>query len=173
MYKQTDKKTVSRWEKADISYQNYQSYIERKENKYDLELIDLLYISNFKGGNATIAEPEKIIKEKLTKYTAILNKIQANFGKRTLADLDARQVQKLSDFVLEAFGLSLKKETKIDGFGVSFLSALFNAHFPELIPIIDRRVLLNLNLVKKSDITKQKQIKNIGNYYEAYICQGP
>ena len=51
------------------------------------------------------------------------------------------------------------------GIGASYLSALLNAYFPSLIPILDRRMLINLRLVKKNDLYENKQIKNIENFY--------
>ena len=59
--------------------------------------------------------------------------------------------------------------TKIDGFSSSYLSALLNAHFPDLIPILDRRLLINLVLVTKSDEDSQGQIKNIKSFYGSLI----
>jgi len=55
--------------------------------------------------------------------------------------------------------------TKIDGFSVSYLSALLSSYFPTLIPILDRRVLINLSLVKTADIDNYGQIKNIQRFY--------
>jgi hypothetical protein len=46
----------TRWEKADISYRNYIAYLNRKSSPCELSLIDLLYVSNFKGGSASIQE---------------------------------------------------------------------------------------------------------------------
>ena len=56
----------------------------------------------------------------------------------------------------------MKTSTKIDGIGVSYLSALLNAYFPNLIPILDRRMLINLKLVKRADLVEStKQIKKL------------
>ena len=44
-----DKRATTQWDKSSISYKNYQSYIANKPQKFELTLIDLLYISNFKG----------------------------------------------------------------------------------------------------------------------------
>tara|TARA_R110002167_G_scaffold134051_7_gene319389 strand:- start:8521 stop:8706 length:186 start_codon:yes stop_codon:yes gene_type:complete len=53
-----DKRAEKQWQKSKYSFENYINYISRKKDKYHLSLLDLLYISNFKGGNATINEPE-------------------------------------------------------------------------------------------------------------------
>ena len=58
---ETDKRAIALWTNAARSLKNYQQYIDRKRTKYELTLIDLLYISNFKGGNASIHEEEGIV----------------------------------------------------------------------------------------------------------------
>ncbi len=60
-------------------------------------------------------------------------------------------------------------DNKIDGFSVSYLSALLNCYFPNLLPILDRRVLINLGLVTDQDINKQGQIIDIERFYENLI----
>ena len=42
-----DKAAETKWDKAAISLENYKEYYKKKTNKFDLTLIDLLYISNF------------------------------------------------------------------------------------------------------------------------------
>ena len=76
----------------------------------------------------------------------------------------------MSSKVIEICNLTCKNsETRIDGFSVSYLSALLQAYFPSLIPILDRRVLINLHLVSESDRDKQDQIKNIQQFYKPLI----
>lgn len=53
-----------RWYKLGISLNNYKNYISRKTTT-NLTLIDLLYISNFKGGNAAIHEEEYALNVRL------------------------------------------------------------------------------------------------------------
>lgn len=56
-------RTLTQWKKSEISLQNYQNYLSRKKDKFHLSIIDLLYILNFKGGNATINEGEHALEE--------------------------------------------------------------------------------------------------------------
>jgi hypothetical protein len=161
---------VTRWEKSDISYQNYLEYIAKKQNRYELTFIDLLYVSNFKGGNATINEPELAIHKKLASYSEKLRNIEEDFKGMSLAVLTDIQLKNLVSKVIEICNLTCKNsETQIDGFSVSYLSALLQAYFPNLIPILDRRVLINLHLVSESDRNKQDQIKNIQQFYKPLI----
>lgn len=158
--KQPDKRAETKWIKSCKSYQNYQGYIDRKVNRFDLTLIDLLYISNFKGGNATINEPEKEINIKLISYSNKLIGIDKEFRNKSLADLTFEQKEKLKILVDDICELTFKEsKNRIDGFNVSYLSTLLNAYFPEVIPILDRRVLINLELVKQDDLTDKGRLK--------------
>ena len=165
-----DKKALIRWEKANISYKNYQDFLNRKEDRFLLTIFDLLYISNFKGGNSTINEPEQKINKKLKSYSNQLRVIQNYFNNKNLDQLDKEEINLLSKIVLETCQLTNNNSPfKIDGFGVSYLSALLNSFFPNLIPILDRRVLINLDLVKNENLTSQKQVKNIVSFYSPLI----
>ncbi len=158
----------SRWEKADISYQNYVAYLRRKPLPYDLSLIDLLYVSNFKGGNASIQEAESNINQKLKKYSDDIQKIADRFGKRNLRDLNEIDLKFLQTSCIEFLNL-VKKDSlfRIDGFGSSYTSALLHFHFPKLIPILDRRVLNGAGIKAKTN--KQGQIIDIERYYPELI----
>lgn len=174
-----DNRANTRWENSDTSYKNYQSYIiSKSERKFNLTMLDLLYISNFKGGNASIHEDEISVNKKLEQYSKMLIKIDERFGEKELIDLSVEDCDELIEVLTEACNLTKERETKIYGIGASYLSALLNAYFPNLIPILDRRVLINLKLVSKADIVKStKQIKNIERFYEklveksAKLCQ--
>jgi hypothetical protein len=168
-----DKKAEAQWNKSCISYTNYQNYLYNKDNgetRFKLTFIDLLYISNFKGGNATINESEAEIDRKLLYYSDFLKRLHTEFELLKLADLNNFQVEKLIALVLDTCRLAVKgNHAKIDGFSTSYLSALLNAYFPKLIPILDRRVLINLHLVNDNDLDSQAQIKNIINFYSPLI----
>ena len=59
---------------------------------------------------------------------------------------------------------------KIDGFGVSYCSALFHFHFPKLIPVLDRRVLIGISIVAKAEqMTSEGQVRDIENHYTDLI----
>jgi hypothetical protein len=165
-----DKRAETLWGKANISYKNYSSYIDKKVNRYQLSLIDLLYISNFKGGNASIHGEEEQINNKLISYSEALRVIGNGFKGKALAELSNEEIENLISRVTDICNLTHKgKETYIYGFGVSYLSALLSSYFPKLIPILDRRVLMNLSLVKKDDINTQNQIRDIQRFYEPLI----
>jgi hypothetical protein len=168
-----DKKSNTQWTKASISYLNYQEYIKKKgEDKFALTLIDLFYISNFKGGNATINENENMVLQKLKSYSSILSEIEKKFKNKKLSDLDIVELNQLIDLVNSICELTNKKtSTKIDGFSDSYLSALLSAYFPKLIPILDRRILINLNIVKNKDVNKQGQVKNIRSFYPELLLK--
>lgn len=167
MIPQTDKRATTRWINSNVSYKNYQKYIMSKgEKRFDLTMTDLLYVSNFKGGNASIHEEEEIVNDKLKAYSKKLIEIHKMFGERGLSNLIEVECKELIDLLTDACNLTKQKETKIYGIGASYLSALLNAYFPNLIPILDRRMLINLRLVSNDDLVKStKQIKNIEVFY--------
>jgi hypothetical protein len=167
-----DKTAFTRWQKAAISYENYMKYLRQKRHIHSLSLVDLLYVSNFKGGNASIHEPEHTVNDKLVYYSTILDRIFAQFGKRNLIDLDDKEIIQLSCLVDEAFDLTYKTTyTKIDGFSDSYVTALLHFHFPELIPILDRRLLNNLNLLTDIDIDSYGQVKNIRRFFRKVVTE--
>jgi len=139
------KEKLTRWDKLNISYVNYQTYLNTKESRHDLSLVDLLYICNFKGGNASIQEGESIVSKKLRSYSEILNRIEKRYIERKLAQLNDEETLLLIEEINKLFHFTERKnDFKIDGLGISLLSALLNSHCPDLIPIIDRNVLLGL-----------------------------
>jgi len=131
----------------------------------------LLYISNFKGGNAAIHETEQEINSKLVKYSVQLQDIFYAFGTKNLSELTDDDVELLISKVETICDLTNKgTNSQIDGFSVSYLSALLNSYYPNLIPILDRRVLINLELVTENDIVESSgQIKNIRAFYGSLI----
>ena len=170
MTSQLDKKALTQWIKSAVSYKNYQEYIDKKSEKFKLSLVDLLYISNFKGGNATINEPELIIDNKLISYSVLLVLISDKFKCKDLKQLTDIEIEELISLITEICNLTHKTtSTRIDGFSISYLSALLNSYFPTLIPILDRRVLINLRLVSSFDIDKYGQIKNIQRFYDTLV----
>lgn len=160
-----DQKALTRWNSANLSFENYLKYIDKKSNtdRLGLTLIDLLYISNFKGGNSSIHEDEDGVNLKLEKYSELLKKIDQKFNSKSLVDLSENELNILIQLVENMFELTESSETKIYGFSISFLSALICAHFPNLIPIIDRRVLngfgmKNLKLNSSQQVTNMKDL---------------
>ena len=166
-------KEENRWKKSDISYKNYQDYIGKKVDKYELKLVDLLYVSNFKGGNATINEKETEINKKLIHYTKGLKAIDIEFQGRKLSELTSSEIEDLVLLVHKIVNLTDKEspDSRIDGFSASYLSALLNAYFPNLLPILDRRLLINLKLVLEKNWDSKKQIKDIKSFYKQLILE--
>jgi len=160
-------KFSTQWEKADLSYQNYINYIERKTERFELTLIDLLYVRNFKGGNASIHEQEGSVNVKLKKYSTHLKEIYQEFCDKELKDLSKEELESLKRKVQAFIRLTSDSETAIDGFKSSFASALLHFYFPNLIPILDKRVLNGAGInVEKN---KQGQVINIERHYSDLI----
>jgi len=104
-------------------------------------------------------------------YSSELEKIDLRFdNKRKLSQLADDEVGELINLVLDISKLCFKNETKIDGFGVSYLSALLSAYFPDLIPILDRRVLINLKIPTIEKLSTG-QIKDIHKHYGLLIME--
>jgi t-SNARE complex subunit (syntaxin) len=165
MSNKEDKRAITRWGKANIGYQNYLSYLSQKKNKFELTLIDLLYGSNFKGGNASICEDESSVNTKLLKYSEQLRNINKEFSNESLREINNNNLTLLKK-MCDSF-ISLTTSNKIDGFQSSYASALLHLYFPNLIPILDRRVLNGANI--KAETNSQGQVKNIEQYYSDLI----
>ena len=169
MDKSLSNRLLTLWMKSDISLNNYQNYLNRKADRFELTIVDLLYISNFKGGNATINEEEKELNIKLKSYSDIFVQIDNAFKNQTLEQLNDTEFEYLVDKIKVIIQLCQAKGTAIDGFKSSFLSALLHSYFPDLIPILDRRLLINLNLVKATDLQKSRQVNKIEIFYPMLI----
>lgn len=159
-----DRKAKSRWERLDIALQNYLTYI-KSTDKYELTFIDLLHISNFKGGNSSITENVDRVNEKIKNHSVLLKKIRKIFKSSNLGELDDKDFGILNECINDMIYLSKDQRTSIKGFGVSYFSALYHAHFPNLIPILDRRMLCNSKILDYREV-EGKQIKNIEKYYK-------
>lgn len=165
-----DQKALTRWNSANLSFENYLKYIDKKSktDRLGLTLIDLLYISNFKGGNSSIHEDEDGVNLKLEKYSELLKKIDQQFNSKSLVDLSENDLNTLIQLVKNMFELTGSSETKIYGFSISFLSALICAHFPNLVPIIDRRVLNGFGM-KNLKLNSSQQVTNMKDLYSELI----
>ncbi len=162
-----DKSAAGRWCKANIRFKNYQEYLMGRDFK--LSYVDLLFISNFKGGNSVIGGHSDEVNKKLIKYTAKLKAIDKSFKCKSLGRLKSKDIKRLVSFTKEFTDLIKDKNSRINGFGESYASGLLAAHFPELLPILDRRVLLNTNIAKKTDCYANDQIKDIERFYPLLI----
>jgi len=161
----TDTRAANKWKKLRHAYKYASEHISsKKSNIYSINTIDLVLISNFKGGNASIAEPVNQIEEKLIKYTAELSRIGNEFKKGNLRELEKPELDKLCNFAIRFLNLTLNRSTKIDGFGPSYASALLNIYFPDLLPILDRRVLLAAG-APDIKMNSQLQVDKIEKHY--------
>ena len=147
------RKPETTWEMLNVAMSHFQSHIKNKKNRCSLSIVDLLHVSNFKGGNASITEPDNSLPNKLRHYENSLEKIEAQFKGKTLACLNDHEKTQLIDLCKEFLALTQKAESKIRGFGPSYASALLASHFIELIPVLDRRALNGA----KIDVDKDKQ----------------
>lgn len=156
------------WDMLNVAMSYFQNHIkEKKENKFSLSIVDLLHVSNFKGGNASITEPEEDLAKKLVIYSKKLEEIGKLVSNKSLVDLSHDELKKLKNLGESFLQLTRQDESRIRGFGPSYASALMFAYFPEVLPVLDRRVLngAEINVVYDS----QKQVKNIISYYAQLI----
>ncbi|BDX18947.1 hypothetical protein MFKK_17570 [Halopseudomonas aestusnigri] len=151
------------WEMLDHAMTHYQTFISNKPLRLSLSIVDLLHVSNFKGGNASITEPEATLGSKLKSYEAVLSDIGKKFNGKTLAQLDEQETVELISLCKKVTDLTKLNTTKIRGFGASYASALLSAHFMNLIPVLDRRILNGACI--KVEYDNQKQVKDIAQHY--------
>ena len=165
-----DQKAANRWRKARRAYVYASARIaeRRPTHRFAIDHIDLVLVSNFKGCNASIAEPLEALEEKLKAYNAGLLGIAQGFKKKQLRDLKDPQVLKLCGQATDFLQLTLSNATKIDGFGPSYGSALLNIYFPDLLPILDRRALLAAG-APHVQVNSQGQVRNIEQHYSWLI----
>lgn len=155
------------WEMLDHAMAHYQTYISTKKQRNTISVIDLLHVSNFKGGNASITEPETTLGYKLKSYEKVLAEIAKKFNGKALSQLNEQEANELISLCNSVSDLTKSKNTKIRGFGASYASALLSAHFIDLIPVLDRRILNGAGI--KVEYNSQKQVKDIAQHYGELI----
>lgn len=160
-------KAEARWEMLNVAMSHYQNHIKEKEDHCSLSIVDLLHVSNFKGGNASITEPVKDLPGKLKKYEQALKDIEQSFRGKSLASLEELDKESLKSHCEKFLSLATASESKIRGFGPSYASALLAAHFIDLIPVLDRRALNGAGISVEKD--GQGQVKDISSHYGKLI----
>lgn len=150
-----------------VAMSHYQIHIAAKPDRCSLSIVDLLHVSNFKGGNASITEPVADLPGKLKKYEVVLKKIESSFRGKSLSSLQDRDMKSLKELCNEFLSLATDSTSRIRGFGPSYASALLAAHFIDLIPVLDRRALNGAGISVERD--GQGQVKDIASYYEKLI----
>lgn len=153
------------WENANRAFMLYQDYLHGKTDRFSLSATDLMYISNFKGGNASVSGTASEIETKLESYSAILRRINEVYGDRNLRDLSPTEVESLITLCIESF-TNLDAQ-RINGFAHSYWSAMLCAFFPSLLPILDRWIVTNLGIPHEKD--SQGQVKNLQQHYAEVI----
>ncbi len=155
------------WQMLNEAMRHFQAHIASKRDRYALTIVDLLHVSNFKGGNASITEPIESLPQKLQAYETALRKIDEVFITKQLVSLDDDKTSELKVLCRRFLELTTQQNTEIRGFGPSYASALLAAHFLELIPILDRRALNGAGIRVSKDT--QGQVRNIIGHYGELI----
>ena len=167
-----DGKAALRWQRLNHTFLAYQDHRSRKEDSpYALSYIDLLFVSNFKGGNASIGDAHHQVNACLRQhYQPALERIAERFGDLMLVDVkDADRLPELTEQGQAFLDLTQTAGSCISGFGISWASALLALNFPDLFPILDRRVLNGLGLLRSGDLNDAKQVKDRISFYPQLI----
>jgi hypothetical protein len=154
----------TRWSNLNTAFGSYLAYIAKKRPRLSLSFVDLLYVSNFKGGNASIIDPSLEVNNRLKRYSIELKQVRkAGLQAKRLGELTNVQLVTFVDLANTFIHLPFKSDTRIRGFRASYASALFAAHFPDLAPVLDRNVLLGAGIDHQVD--SQKQVIQIETHY--------
>jgi len=129
--------------------------------------LDLLFIRNFKAGNASVTEPPDALKVKLRAYGSALRAVHHAFPSRALSTLAAKELATVIKLADKTLKLATDPSTSIAGFGPSYVSALLAAFFPRLLPVLDRRVLNGADI--PVELTTQNQVIFIQEHYGTLI----
>lgn len=136
------KRAASQWDRAQSAYDYYAGFISSKSDRYALSVVDLVFVRNFKGGSTIVCEPEASLKSKIQLYENDLRdfaKKWANFP--SLGKVSEASYGGLRDDIVAYVSLPMRNRYHIKGFAHSFVSALLHFHFPNLVPILDKRAL--------------------------------
>lgn len=127
---------------ASHAYEHYLVYLATKTPPLALTFTDLIYVANFKGGSATVAEPVGTLAVKLAHYSDRLQLFARDPASRlSLGAVPDADYPRIRAAMVAFAALPESPETDISGLGSSFASALLHFHFPRLVPILDRRAL--------------------------------
>lgn len=167
-----DQRAVALWDRLDHALSQYLVYLDEvrtRETTCDLTIVDLLFIRNFKAGNSSITEHPGFIEERLGPYSNLLREIRNKHGSKQLKELTDAELDSAISLARNFLQLTLNDKTKIRGFGPSYASALLAAHFPNLYPVLDRRVLNGAGVDAAHD--NNGQVRQIQTHYESLIMQ--
>lgn len=165
------KKAATTWDRLDDAMSHFQAHIADKQRhgkRLSLSMVDLLHVSNFKGGNASITEPVASLAAKLAPYQALLHRIDEAFGSRPLSGLQPGELETLQQICGQFMALAKAEATHIRGFGESYASALLAAHFLDLCPVLDKWALRGAK-IPGVEFGFGDNVKEIGRHYPALI----
>jgi hypothetical protein len=157
------------WDRAAHAYEHYLEYVANKPDRHALSFTDLVYIKNFKGGSTIIAEPLATLSPKLQQYEQALRQAaECREFSSPLKDVHDSDYALARSRMVAFVAMAQSSRAKINGFGVSFSSALLHFYFPALVPILDRRAVngAGLNGIK---VDGQDQVTNLLELYPALI----
>ncbi|GAA4412307.1 hypothetical protein GCM10023187_39230 [Nibrella viscosa] len=159
---------VDKWKSAEDTLTNYRNYISRRDDPFALHYIDLLFVSNYKGGNSIIGGTEQEVNQTLTGHSKHLRLINSRFHGKSLQNLSEDEFQELNKLMYKAFEICKDSNSFIKGFGIAYCAALYHMQFPILIPLIDRRVLINSGIVDSNNkkLFAGTQVKHMESYYQ-------
>lgn len=80
-----NRRAASSWNRDAHAYDHYLEFLSTKRERFTLTFTDLVYIKNFKGGSAVIAEPTASLRAKLRQYEVALTAFSALPESRRLA----------------------------------------------------------------------------------------
>ncbi len=167
----TDKRAVSNWNRAQHPYAHYMAYIAAKPtaSKFTLTFADLVFVKNFRGSIATIAEPVATFEAKIAMYEAALRACAGDPAfALTLSTIPAADYSRVRDRIVAFAALPNNPAAKISVFGVESASALLHFHFPNVVPILDKRALNGSN-VAGIKVDKYNNVTNLLDLYPTLI----
>lgn len=166
-----DEKAMGQWKRAGYAYAHYRAYIATKTPRASLTFADFVFVANFKGGSATVAEPLSSFGHKAAFYAAALENFYKDPGSsQPLGRVSAADYPRLRNLMVEFASLPERDESHISGFGPSFASTLLHFHFPELVPILDKRALNGCG-VPGIRVDSQNNVTNLLSLFPALIDQ--
>ena len=165
----TDNKAIGQWNRAQHAYEHYLRFIAAKPDRCTLTFSDLVFVKNFKGGSATIAEPVATLAGKLQHYEKAIRLCAANpaFG-LTLATIPNQDYDRVRELVVRFAGLPELPASDINGFGCFFALALLHFYFPAVVPILDKRALNGAG-IQGLQVDKYNNVQNLLELYPALI----
>ena len=164
-----DKRAVTNWERAQHAYQHYQNFIVSKPNRYSLSFADLVFVKNFKGGNALLAEPVTTFNTKIAYYEKILKICAADSAfNNPLSKIPVCDYPRIKKLIIDFVSLPNSQISAINGFGCSFASALLHFYFPSVVPILDKRAL-NGSSIQGIQVNKYNNVTNLLSLYPNLI----